>query len=165
MNWRGYVVLVLIVLGIGGFFGAKIVADKIQEQQFRAAERAIEAATHDKYDITDIEIVDLAGTQNGALYIYLYGESATANPLTEKEFEAVDAEFMKLIRANETDLIAWLWIRPGGSGDPRWYIIALIACERPQLLASKGNSAVPAGCRTQQRFSALEARHLRWLNE
>ncbi len=165
MNWRGYVVLVLIVLGIGGFFGAKIVADKIQEQQFRAAERAIEAAVHDKFDVTNIEITDLAGADNGLLSFYLYGEGATLAPLTEKEFEAVDEEFLNLIRANETDVIAWIWVRPGGSGDPRWYITTLTACERPQLLAARENGEVSANCQTQDRFTQLEARHLRWLNE
>lgn len=164
MNWKGYVVLALLVLGVGGFFGERIVADKIQEQQFRSYEGRIEAAVHDKFDVTDIDLASLAGVDGNVMWIYLYGEGATQAPLTEKEFAAVDEVFTDLVRSVDSEIVVWAWIRPGRDGS-EWNIITATVCETAQLLASRENPELPAGCQTQQMYRPLEAKHLRWLNE
>ena len=165
MNWRGYVVLGLLLAVAVGVFSYKLGVEAVVERKFRVAEQAIETATNNKLDVTDIRLVDLAGTEDGALFLYLYGAGATQSPLTDRELEDVDVEFMTVVNANETTLVVWVWVRPGSGSDTKWYSTVVTACDRTQLLASKADAAVPAGCNTQQSFSELETKHLRWLNE
>jgi len=162
MNWKGWVILIVIIgLALGGI-GFHFISQALEAEQYRKWETPIEDATRGKIDVTNIrdEKVTNAGT---LLRIYLYGEGATRAPLTEEEFEAVDAVFMDLLDEAGTDYIAWLWVRPGSNDE--WRTVTMTVCEAATLIASRDNPAIPTGCQTQQSFDLTETRDIAWLND
>jgi hypothetical protein len=161
MNWKGWLVLAGIALLGVGFVAWKFGTDYVQDSLYKGYEVRIEQATHDKIDVTDIELAPLTGAGE-AVWIYLHSDGQTKAPLTEKEFEAVDEVFMELVEVSDSLYTIWAWVNPAGD---LWYINVFTACDSASLLVSRDNRDVPSRCETQQVFQPLDAKHLRWLNE
>ena len=161
MNWKGWLILGLLILGILGGVGYFVAQDALTAAQLKSYEKPIEQATRGKLDITDI-VIEKGNNGKTALYFYIHGETATANPLTEAELEETDEAFLKAVKEQKTDWAVWLWVREDATGE--WHIVTASICDVTTLLANRENDAVSADCQTNQTFTLLPKKHLRWLN-
>jgi hypothetical protein len=160
MNWRGWLVLGLIILVAIGGVGYYFADQAFEANRFKSLEGEIESAVRGKFDVTDIEVTQ--GNGNDILWFWIYGKEGQANALTDREFEAVDKLFMATAREVNGAYTVWVWIRQDNAGI--WRSVVVTACETQSLLASK-ESQVPAQCESQQIYEFVDERHLRWLNE
>ena len=162
MNKWGWLVLAVIIIGVIGAVFAPGVLRNLEEMRLRKYEAPIETAVRHKIDVTYIEITSLGGERD-VLWFYLYGEGATKAPLTDKEFAAVDEEFKTAVLNEEPTLVVWAWVRPDSKNV--WHVMVLSICDAASLMANRENPEIPSDCQSQQAFTPVDERMIKWLND
>jgi predicted small integral membrane protein len=163
MNWKGWLVLGLIVLAVIGGIGFHFISEGLEAEQYHKWEKPIEQAVRGKIDVTDIYDEKLPNLKGKVLWIYLYSEGQTRAPLTEQEFEAVDQVFMDLVDSADTEYVAWAWIQPANKDT--WLITILTVCNVESIQANRLQPEIPADCQTQRTATIIPAERLKWLND